>query len=235
MTRRERLRRGTIAVVAAASLLSACVTSGAGLSADEQQLRQTERIRLAQGVVGGAVLGAAAGALLAAALGGDDRQIAHGAIAGAAVGGVAGAADAGNVNAHARAQYEQQQSLENQIAAADRNIAEYRKVTDAARRIAASERASIARLNGEFARGEVTAAQYRAELVNARGNLAALTSQIRNAEQDIADLDQSGASGHPAGASRKARLVEEKTRLEQERATLERIYLGVPSQVGRYS
>ncbi|WP_141703688.1 hypothetical protein [Methylobrevis pamukkalensis] len=189
-------------------------------------------MRLAQGALGGAALGALLGAGIMAAAGGNSQQIGRAALIGGGTGAVAGGLYANNVNQQVRPEAEAQARYQRVIAEADANIARYAQIADAAGRVRADEEAKVARLNGQLASGAVTASQYRAELSSARSNIRALETQIANVDQNIEVLDAAYREGAVEAGSRLGQLRAQKATLEARKLELSRIYSRVPPSVG---
>lgn len=227
-------RTATAIVVIGSMFLTSCVSTAvdpANMTSSEIALRQrqTEDIRIAQGVVTGAAVGAAGGALIAALAGGDGRAIARGAIAGGLVGGVVGGVDANNVNQATRVESGQQDRYRQVIANADRAIAHYRRTNATAASLVSSENTRVARLNAEFRSGKIDKAGYRRKMANAKSNVAILDSQISRADRDISDLRSEGRSGPTAGKI--AELQAEKSRLQHQRDALKVAYSRVTDEI----
>lgn len=229
----RRLAIVAVMVIPTLGLAGCTTTGGSNLTAAEQQLRQTETKRIAQGAVYGAATGAVLGAAITAIAGGSSDAIARNALIGAGAGAVGGGLYANNVNQQTRPYAEQQERYGTVIAQADANIAQYRRTAEAAGRVASDEENKISRLNVELQAGRVTAADYRKQMANAQGNVRLLDQQIRDASADIDVLSKEVSEGAPESVqSRQATLIAEKATLEDRKQRLMQAYSRVPDSVG---
>ena len=216
--------------------LSGCVTATppkANMSPTEAALRQkqTENVRIVQGVATGAAIGAVLGGGLALiASGGDKKAMLRGAGVGALAGGVMGGVDANNVNQKTRAEAAQQDQLKAVIANANKNIAHYKSMANMTAKLASEERSNISRLNKSYQNGELDVAGYRSQLGYARENLRIVDGQISDVDRDINDL-QKYSPGNTQVAAKVASLKSTKASLVRQRENLASSYSRVPSEI----
>lgn len=237
--------RAFAAVLAVSMAVSGCAGTGgpsAGLggkprSAAAASLRQqqVEYQRIQEGVMTGAVIGALIGAGIGLAAGGKNRgeAAALGGLLGAGVGGAAGGAYAQNVNEQTREIAAQKEGLKKVIDQADRSIAQARRLNATASTVADEEHARINSLNTQLRAGKITAAAYRAEIVDSRENIRILENARDQIDGDIAVLQKaSQQQGGGEAAGRANQLRAEKAQLEGKLHRLRSTYDRVPSEVG---
>ncbi len=225
-----------ITALAVSLALSGCVTTQqptGTLSPTEMAMRQkeTENVRIVQGVATGAAVGAIVGGGLGLLLGGDERSMAKGALIGAIGGGALGAADANRVNQQAGAQAAEQGQLKSIIANAEKNIATYKSMASYTSQLVAEEQAEIERLNGMLSTGQLDATAYRAQMASAQSNVKIVNGQISNADRDIKDLEGAAKNGMQV-TKQIEELKAQKASLVAQRDALVSAYSRVPSEVG---
>jgi len=177
------MRRPIAFVTSAALLLAGCTTQGGRIGADDgsdpcrAQLVQLDSTGnyFAEDVLRGAAVGAAGGAILggiiAAARGGNARNVAVGAGIGAVVGGVGGAA-AGYISAR-RQQYADQAQLNSAIA---QDVSTENQQIDRSQRafdlLLDCRMATAARIRGDFAARRISREQAQGAMQDVRARLA---------------------------------------------------------------
>ncbi|MBR0656644.1 hypothetical protein [Plastoroseomonas arctica] len=210
-----------VALIASASLfLAACTTQSGRIGTDDgsdacrPQLVQLDSTGnyFAEDIIRGAAIGVAGGAILggivAAARGGNSRNVAVGAGIGAVAGGVAGAA-AGYISAR-RQQYSDQaqlnQAIAQDVSAENQQIDRSQRAFDL---LLDCRMATAARIRSDFAARRISREQAQAAMQNVRARLAndvAVAQRInermgtRGAEFDTAFTEVAPAARNQAGA-----------------------------------
>ncbi len=208
------------------------------LSAEETTLRNIERQRRQTATAVGAGLGMLVGAVVTRDQPREDRI--RGILIGAIGGALAGRATGDYVNTRTRAISNQQQGLRSLIAAADRDIASYRRLNNVTARLITQQRREINQLNRQLSSGTQTVDGYRAQIAAARNNIRSLDTGIEDITKQIgvmkADLSALNNAGRPTTglANRIASLEEQKRVLQSRRRALANIYDEVPDSVGTY-
>lgn len=197
------------------------------------QLKAISTKRIGEGIATGAMVGAAAGGLITLLRGGNANQVVQGAFVGGMIGAAGGAIFAASVNKGAQQQADEQKRYQAVLADADANIATYKRAAATAAAVAASENTRVARLNAELRAGQISAAQYRSEIADAKDNVASLNRLIQSASYDVDDMTTMiGTTGPDPLKARKAALVEQKSSLERQRDALVEAYSRVTPDVG---
>jgi uncharacterized protein YhaN len=211
-----------------------------GLSPSEAELLAAAK-RNASTRIEGASIGTLGGCLVGF-LGGraftDDTGVVAGTTAGGCVaGGFAGYA-AGSYVAEVNAQAASQQAdLQGRIDAANADAARYRDAADAAKRTVADLKTEISSLNRRYEAGQITAAEYAAQLDGVESSALALRVLIVESlgnidvmEQDIKALDENGRDTS-ALKQRLATLKQENERLVAQYEDLAEVVDLVPAGV----
>ena len=206
--------------------LAACSTTGSGFGADESNLTPAQRElrqeaeRFNQTVLEGALTGALIGGIAGALLSEDDP------LAGAAIGAGAGAAVGAGAGFFVASQNEEyaneEQRLEAQVAAAQEDVARYERIVLSTERVVNEYRQRIARLDSQYADGQVTAAEYRNQVAGVQTDLDAIQALIDENgniveayEAEIASLRQQGRSSTELAAAR-TEMIQEREALQSQ-------------------
>lgn len=223
--------RAVSATLAASLMLAGCATQQAAynpnLSPAENQLRQANS-RFNQTVGEGAVTGAVIGGLAGLALGGRNR--AGAAALGAGLGGAVGAGAGYMVarNNLSRSSSEAQMNDAIKQAAADAQA--YQSSAAAARQIADSAEADVARLRGQYRSRQITQEQYRSSLAHYQGSLDILNQQVTSAQKTATQMRQDGANIGGANGAQLASTANQvsgsERELEAQRVRLSRLMAG---------
>ncbi len=212
------------------------------LTAAEQQLRKAEDVRKQrrrQATVAGCAAGAGAGALiggLGALLQGDTTAIMT-TVATTAVGCAIGNAAGNYVNKRTAEYANDQQKYNAMIAAADQDVAEARRLRNAASTVVSQQRQKVASLNRKFEQGAVTRESYRSQLASSRNNIQALENQIKAIDSQVklmredSEALRANSVNTSSMNSRISQLTAERNRLEDARQQLTNIYNDVPPAV----
>ena len=126
------------------------------------------------------------------------------------------------------------------IAAADRDIANYRSLNSTSSRLITQQRNRVRQLNRQLANNEISAEGYRTRLASARNKVRSLDSGIADISKQIevmsSDRDAIRASGKSTGglSGRISALQSERRTLESRRRALASVYDEVPDSVGAY-
>lgn len=239
--------RPAIAAVLVTATLSGCATNGirgpsafksrevlARMSPAERQLQaEADRTWTSAGI--GCLTGAILGAIIANA---NDQSAAGGAAIGCAGGAVVGVAGGEYLNARNRRYATAEQGYRARIAAADQDIVRYQRTNKTAELIIQEQQVKVSRLNQAYRGQRISAAQYRAEMVTARENVASLSKlndqlrdNIRLLDEDINRYKSQGGNTR-ALEQRRRQLIQEKRSLESRIATLADLYNSVPPEIG---
>lgn len=208
------------------------------LTADELRIRSIESQRKQTAVLVGAGAGALVG-LIAKRNGSREEQL-RAALIGGVIGGLAGFATGEYVNTRTRQFSSDQSALRSLLAAADRDIANYRGLNSTSARLIDQQRAKVRRLNRRLANGEENAESYRTKLASARTNVGSLDRGITDINKQIdvmkADRDAIQAARKSTGglSGRISSLERQKRTLETRRRALANVYDEVPDSVGAY-
>ncbi len=226
--------RVTAAVLAASIALSGCADmsgmQGAGgnayLSPEQQALRQqSQTSTIATGALLTGLLGAGAGYVGARATGGRGGQ---GALIGGLLGAVAGGLlgnQVGNANA---AQGRQEGSAQARVEAAQRSADELQQTADTAERASETNRARLATLDRQYRAGQVTVAQYRAEVGAMRQDAQLMRKSADDAGQ-ARDGIQQALARNPGLVSTDSKISEAQSRLRFTAGELEDALRRVPA------
>ena len=232
---------GVLALVAL--MLSGCdenvVTEDPSLlSAEEQSIRSIEQQRKQTAVLVGAGVGAGIG-LLATRDQSRQEQV-RAALLGGVLGALAGYATGDYVNARTRQFSSEQDALRSLIAAADRDIANYRRLNATSARLVDQQRNKVRLLNGRLQSGAVSVEGYRTQIASAATNVSSLDRGIADISKQIqimkSDRDAIQAAKNSTGglSDRIASLEAQKRTLESRRRALASVYDEVPASVGTY-
>lgn len=235
MKRRARL----LAVLTlAAFTLAACLEGIPGfedpalLSAEERQIRKIEQQRLTQSIGIGCLVGSASGLLL-----GNDEDRKQNILLGTAVGCAVGFAAGQYINTRSAQFSNSQQHSRALIAAADKDIQQYRSLNSTTRSLVSQQRSKVAKLNREFSAGTISSEGYRTQISSAGKNLRTLENQSKamNDQINVMKTD-AGAIRSNGGSSsainqRISSLESEKRQLDSQRRALANIYDDVPPAV----
>jgi hypothetical protein len=158
----RRPRKCPIVLLGFALTISGCASTAneSMMSLSEHRLKErTDRFytTVATGAVTGTVLGVLAGVALGGQLG-----------AAAGIGALAGAGAGYYVAKRNESAGNRERAWNDRIEAASWEVHKYREIASAAQTVSAEQRATLAALDAEFRRGEISAAQYRREALNAR-------------------------------------------------------------------
>lgn len=224
MTRSPRFR--TLALLLAGAVaLSACAGAGAydpGLTPQQRAMREQANrwnATAATGAAAGAALGAAAGL----AAGGRNRGEA--ALAGALLGGVLGLM-AGAAIADRNLAFEQRElPLQDRIADAQQRTAQLEQFTASAEQVSLANRRRLDELDFAWRRGQISAAQYRAEAEKMRADVELMRGELANARSFEERLHASGKDS--------AALTGQANRAANARARLERTTSDLESRLAR--
>ena len=193
-----------------------------------QESQQFKWTRI-EGAAAGAVVGALSGLLIT-----KDWK---GAAGGAAVGGVLGYAAGYYVDSVNQKYANEQQALNTRIEAANKDIDRYQKAVADARQVVAAHKATIAQLNAEYAKKQITAQQYHDRIATIQGDIGALQSLIKESsanidvmDKDIASLREKGADVAGLAAKRDA-LAGERDALQNQLDTLASAIGSIPDTV----
>jgi DNA repair exonuclease SbcCD ATPase subunit len=207
-------------------------SSEANLTPAQQDLRKdSEQFKWTriEGAAAGAVVGALSGLLIT-----KDWK---GAAGGAAVGGALGYAAGYYVDSVNQKYANEQQALNTRIAAADKDIDRYQKAVGDARQVVSAHKATIAQLNAEYAKKQITAQQYSAKVASIQGDIQALQGLIKESsdnvevmDKDIAGLREKGADVAGLAAKRDA-LAGERDALQKQLDTLANAIGSIPDSV----
>jgi DNA repair exonuclease SbcCD ATPase subunit len=189
--------------------------SDAELTSAQQDLRQ-ESDRFKWTRLQGALVGAAGGALTGWLIGKD----AKGAAIGAAAGGVLGYAAGYYIDSVNQSYANQQQALNTRIDAAQKDVERYQKAVADARAVVGMHRQKIADLNAQYARQQITAQQYGAQVAAIEGDIAALQSLIKESSGNIELMDKDIAALREHGAG-VGGLVAQRNELASQRDALQ--------------
>ena len=174
--------RSVVVVLALIVGLSACqTTKGGNYYASPQERALAERnARFNQTIGEGVLAGAAVGALIGG-LAGDWEGAAIGAASGALLGGVAGYFVASENADYAT----REDALNGQIRQARAQVAEYQQDLSVTRQLVASRRQRIAQVNAALRSGQITQAQYQAEISQVRSSISLIQENIQAHERNI--------------------------------------------------
>ena len=209
------------------------------LSAEERSIRNIERQRTETAVAVGAGLGVLTG--LAATQGQSREEQLRGALIGGLIGAAAGAATGEYVNTRTRQFSNEQQALQSLIAAADRDIANYRSMNATSANLIQQQRSKVRQLNSRLSNGTESVEGYRAKIASATNNLRSLDKGIVDISKQIevmkSDNNDLRAAGKSTGQlpNRIASLEQQKRVLEARRRELASVYNEVPDAVGSYT
>lgn len=193
-------RMGAGLAFGAALLVAACANTMAmepGLTPEQQVLRRgvgqqddidyTPRVRTAETVGEGALIGALLGAAIGA-LASNNRG--RGALVGAAAGGALGAGAGGIVAQQAQGYADQEAALRTSIALANRDAQKYRQYAAASVANANAARRRIAALDAQYRAGRITAAEFRAQTASYERDLQAMQNLAADGERVRAAMAQ---------------------------------------------
>ena len=165
----------------------------------QEQLLAQRQSRYNQTVGEGALAGAALGALIGG-LTGDWEGAAIGAASGALVGGVAGYFVAEENASYAN----REAALDGQIRQARAQVSEYQQDLVLTRQLVANRRQRIAEVNAALRSGQISQAQYRAEISQVQGSISTIQQNIQAHERNIqliqADIAQFQRQGYNTSA-----------------------------------
>lgn len=205
--------RAAILAMAAALSLVACATGmdDPNLSPQQRAMRQQSG-RWNATVATGTLAGAAGGAALGAAFGGNNRGTA--ALIGAGIGALGGLV-AGAMVANRNLAFENQEApIKDRIADAQQRILELERSAKAANDLAMDNIRRLDQLEGQYRRGQITAATYRAQ------------AQSMQADVELMRNEQGGAQSFAdrlAGSSQTApQLRSEEVKARQSAITIQR-------------
>lgn len=197
-------RMGAGLVIGAMLLVTACASTMAmepGLTPEQQVLRRgvgqqddvdyTPRVRTAETVGEGALIGALLGAAIGA-LASNNRG--RGALVGAAAGGALGAGAGGVVAHQAQGYADQEAALRTSIAMADHDAQKYRQYAAAATASTRAARSRIAALDAQYRAGRITAAEFRAQTASYERDLQAMQNLAADGERVRAAMGQQAAA-----------------------------------------
>lgn len=197
-------RMGLGLAMSAVLLVAACANTMAlepGLTPEQQVLRRgvgqqedvdyTPRVRTAETVGEGAVLGALLGAAIGALASNNRGQ---GALIGAAAGGAVGAGAGGVVAQQAQTRANQEAALRASIDAANHDAQKYRQYAAASIANANAARRQIAALDAQYRAGEITAAQFRERTASYRRDLQAMQALAADGQRVRAAMQQQAPS-----------------------------------------
>jgi chromosome segregation ATPase len=208
-------------------------SSDAELTPAQQDLR-TESERFKWTRLQGALLGAASGALAGWLISED----ATGAAIGAAAGGALGYAAGYYIDTVNQSYANEQQALSTRVDAANQDIARYERAVADARTVVGSHRQTIADLNAQYARQQITADQYGAQVASIEGDIEALQDLINESsgnvelmDKDIAQLREQGANVGGLVA-RRNELAGKRDALQEQLDTLASAIGSIPDEVG---
>ena len=195
--------------------------------------KQTEHVRVVQGIATGALIGAVVGGGLGLIVsGGDKRSMLRGAGIGAIAGGVLGGVDANRVNKETREVAKEQDELKTIIEATNKNIAYYRSMATMTAKIAANANEQIPHMNASYQAGTLDQQTYRNKLSGARENLRIADMQIANVDRDISDLESVKKNKQLKVDAQITKLKKEKEALTKQRDALHAAYSRVPTDIG---
>ncbi|WP_162305987.1 glycine zipper 2TM domain-containing protein [Oleisolibacter albus] len=188
--------RAIATAVTASFLLTACATTsgdpGRPLTPQEQALREQAK-NYESTVVEGALLGALAGGLIAAASGGNKKDVAIGVAAGAGVGAVAG-----NYIAKKKQQYATAEAQYNSmIADVQTENARLADLSDNARQVIASDMKEMERIDGQIAAGTLSVADAKRQMAAVDSNrkvLLATLDGLKKKEEDLQEIQKQAAA-----------------------------------------
>lgn len=219
--------------------LTGCIAEDPSLlSAEERSIRAIEQQRKNTAIAVGALAGGGL-ALIATRDQSREEQL-RGVALGVLAGGLAGFATGEYVNTRTRQFSNEQQTLRSLIAAADRDIANYRGLNETSRRLINQQRNKVRQLNRGLANNTQTTESYRTQIASASNNIRSLDTGIRDISKQISvmreDRDGLRANNKPTAglSSRIASLEAEKRTLESRRRALASVYDEVPDSVGSY-
>ena len=205
--------------------IAGCATGGGSaddpsLTPEQRQLR-AEASRFNQTVGEGALIGALGGAALGALLGGDDplAGAAIGAAAGAAVGAGAGYFVASQNESYATAEAR----LDAQIEAAERDASRYRTIVATTQSVVDGHKQNIARLNGQYRAGQITAAQYQTEVASVSGDLESIQTLI-DENRTIVGAYEDEITNMQASRRDATQLIAARNEMVRQRQSLEAEY-----------
>jgi DNA repair exonuclease SbcCD ATPase subunit len=233
------VHRPTILALAVTFGLAGCAggdmfgSSDAELTPAQQDLR-TESERFKWTRLQGALLGAAGGALAGWLISED----ATGAAVGAAAGGALGYAAGYYIDTVNQSYANEQQALSTRVDAANQDIARYERAVADARTVVGGHRETIADLNAQYARQQITADQYGAQVASIEGDIEALQDLINESsgnvelmDKDIAQLREQGANVGGLVA-RRNELAGKRDALQEQLDTLASAIGSIPDEVG---
>jgi DNA repair exonuclease SbcCD ATPase subunit len=233
--------RPTALLLAALIGLAGCAGGGSpmdmfgsdeDLTPAQQGLREeSERFQWTR--VQGALVGAAGGALAGWLISKD----ATGAVVGAAAGGALGYAAGYYIDSVNQSYADQQQALNTRIDAANQDIARYERAAVDARTVVANHRQQIADLNAQYARQEITADQYSAQVASIEGDIDALQNLINESSGNVELMDKDIANLRAQGANvgglvaRRNQLASQRDALQAQLDTLASAIGSIPDAV----
>jgi chromosome segregation ATPase len=197
----RRLLQPTALLLAALLGLAGC--AGGGMFGAEEELTpaqeglRTESERFRWTRLQGALVGAAGGALAGWLI----SDNATGAVVGAAAGGALGYAAGYYIDTVNQSYADQQQALNTRIDAANQDVARYQRATADARTVVSQHRQQIADLNAQYARQQITADQYGAQVASIEGDIEALQDLINESSGNVELMDKDIAALREQGAN----------------------------------
>ncbi|WP_029029900.1 hypothetical protein [Salinarimonas rosea] len=214
--------RAPLAGLMMALAVAGCTTTGLGSGSSPLAGPVDDYARTVQeGVVGGALIGAAVGGIGVALTGGDARRVLTGAAIGAGVGAGVGAAVGVSTAEAKQRQIRAENELDGRIARARDANARLGRIIAQARQLAASRRAEARRLQVALQRSDADAAARRAALEReVREDRAAIRRAIAQAEAEKRSLENRIALFTTSNANAAARLRPQLRRVEAHIASL---------------
>ena len=216
------------------------------LTAEEREIRAVQVKRRQTAIAIGAIIGAPLGVAIARKVAANrgrtlskPEELAA-ALVGTAIFAGLGKVTGDYVNSRSQNYGSQQQELRALITAADRDIANYRRLNQTSSRLISQQRSKVKTLNSRLQAGSVSTSSYRSQIASARNNIASLDGGISDLEKQIKfmknDIAQRSKAGQETGglSSRIKSLESQKRTLESRRRELAIVYDEVPSEVGAY-
>jgi uncharacterized protein YcfJ len=202
------------------------------LTPSEKELRtRTEQHRMTEAAIAGAVVGVLAGAALGVALGGNNAATTAliGAGAGALAGGLAGAAYGSYVNAKSRQYANTEVRANTLIQEADKDIAKYTAINNAAKTILAEQEAKIAGLNAAYQAKTISKEAFKKEMASSNNNGKIISDQCKAMDEEITSMQQDPQAMQLAGKIEQ--LTAQRDSLKATYARLLQTYGTVPNDV----
>jgi DNA repair exonuclease SbcCD ATPase subunit len=207
-------------------------SSDENLTPAQQDLRQeSERFKWTR--IQGAAAGGSVGALAGGLISGDWK----GAVGGAAVGGVLGYAAGYYIDSVNQKYADEQQALNARIDAADKDVDRYQKAVSDANQVVSMHKATIAQLNDEYAREQITAEQYTDRVASIEGDIDALQALINESSGNVEAMDKDIATLQAEGSetvglvAKRDELVSQRDALQEQLDTLASAIGSIPDDV----